>query len=69
MAKTEKAMQKEDLDGMGCGMPNCGHDHSTLYFHPRCHLQGGTLVRYEKKEGLLIIDCAVCEREVARIKI
>jgi hypothetical protein len=55
------------LDASGCGTPNCGHDHSVLYLHPRCHPQAGTWVRYEKKSGTLIVDCARCNREIARV--
>jgi len=59
----------EDLNKAGCGMPNCTHDHSVLYLHPRCHLSAGTRVRYEKKGRLLVIECWECGKEVARVKL
>lgn len=58
-----------DLDKMGCGVPDCGHDHSILYLHSRCHLRAGSSVRYEKKSGLIIVDCKVCGKEVARVAV
>jgi len=63
-----KPVTKKDLDEMRCGN-GCTHDHSTLYFHSRCHPKSGTYVRYEKHHAQLIIECAQCEREVLRIKL
>jgi hypothetical protein len=62
-----KVVTKKDLDASGCGVPDCGHDHSVLYLHPRCHLRAGTRVRYEKATGLLVVECVRCGREVTRI--
>jgi hypothetical protein len=64
-----KTITKEDLNGMGCGTPNCGHDHSTLYLHASCHIGAATVVRYEKAIETLVIECAECEKEVVRIKL
>jgi len=62
-----KILTKKELIEAGCGVENCGHDHSVLYLHPRCHPAAGTRVRFEKKSTLLIVECVACKREVVRI--
>jgi hypothetical protein len=60
---------KEQLDASGCSSPNCNHDHSTLYIHAVCHISSAVCVKYEKKTGLIIVECAECDKEVIRIKL
>lgn len=56
------------LDKMGCYEPLCDHNHDeVLYFHPRCHEGSATWTRYE--QGLMVITCATCDLEVARIAV
>jgi len=56
---------REQLDGMGCSMPGCHEDHGPMHFHAACHPGGQTSVYYE--QGILVVSCSVCEREIARI--
>ncbi len=64
---TKLPLTQADLDDKGCGLPNCEHDHSTLFLHARCHIQKGTMVSYEKATGVLTIVCAHCGKVVAKI--
>jgi hypothetical protein len=87
-----QALSKQELDAMGCSIPDCGHDHSIIYLNPRCHpppfprkamvfdsesrspshspRQPGVVhVRYEKLLGEIVVECAVCQREVVRISV
>jgi hypothetical protein len=63
------ALSQAELDSMGCGMPNCTHDHSILFLHARCHMTAGTEAEYEKATGILTIRCIRCKKLVARLKI
>lgn len=60
---------RAQLDQSGCGQPNCGHDHSVLYFHAACHLRSGVEVAYVKATGTLKITCAKCHKPVAEIAV
>lgn len=62
-------LTREQLDSMGCSMPNCDHDHSVLYLEPACHPGSGTDVIYAKENGTLQIVCHVCEKPVAHIQV
>jgi hypothetical protein len=64
-----KPISKYELNVMGCGTPNCGHDHSILYLHAQCHPRSATWIRYEKIPEVLVITCAKCDKEVARIRL
>lgn len=57
------------LDEMGCGTPNCGHDHTVLYLHQACHSGVGTRAAYDKRNGVLTIRCRRCEKVVAEIAV
>lgn len=56
-----------ELDQIGCGTPDCRHDHSTLFFHAKCHPNSPAWVKYEKVSGTLIIQCAECDEIIAVI--
>ena len=61
-------LTREQLDRMGCYEPLCDHKHdNVLYFHPRCHGGSPTWSRYE--QGTIVISCATCDTEVARIAV
>jgi hypothetical protein len=62
-------LTKKILNAMGCGMPNCNHDHSILYLHSSCHVDAGTHIRYEKKSERLYIECAKCGKGVTIIQL
>jgi hypothetical protein len=64
-----KALTQVELNASGCGMPDCGHDHSVLILHSRCHTRAGTWAEYEKASGILTIKCARCQKIVAQLKI
>ncbi len=57
------------LDKMGCATPFCGHDHSILYLHAQCHPRAKLDARYVKDDGVLILTCAVCQKETARVAV
>jgi hypothetical protein len=58
-----------DLDPMGCGTPDCGHDHSILFMHAQCHPKAGLEVAYHKALGALICRCNACKGEVSRVAV
>jgi hypothetical protein len=60
-------LTQHELNTKGCSNPDCDHDHSILYISPGCHDDGGTVIRYEKTTGEIVISCDVCERDVVRI--
>jgi hypothetical protein len=63
------ALSREQLDVAGCGSPNCGHDHTVLFLHSVCHPSAGTRASYDKRTGLLTIECKRCDRLVAHVKV
>lgn len=64
-----EALSRKQLDVAGCGVPNCGHDHTVLYLHGICHPSAGTRASYDKRTGLLTIECRRCKKLVARVKV
>jgi hypothetical protein len=62
-------MTRRLLDPMGCATPNCGHDHSVLYLHQACHPNAGTLAKYDKPSGSVIIECKRCKKLVVQVKV
>ena len=62
-------LTRKQLDPMGCGAPDCGHDHSVLFLHPACHPTAGTWVKYEKLTGRVTVECKRCKKLVVRIKV
>jgi hypothetical protein len=62
-------LTRKALDTMGCGMPNCKHDHTVLYFHSRCHPGSGITAKYDKCSGLVTIMCRKCEKYVCKVKV
>ena len=63
------ALTRKQLDAAGCEIPNCGHDHSTIFLHALCHPSAGTRVSYDKPTGLLTIDCRRCKKLIAQVKV
>jgi hypothetical protein len=61
------ALVREDLDVEVS--EDCEGDHSILVMNSRCHPKGGMTVEYHKKEGTMVILCAVCEKFVCDIKV
>jgi hypothetical protein len=59
----------QELDATGCGIPDCGHDHTVLYLHPRCHRSAATRASYDKRTGLLTLRCRQCNSLVAEIAV
>jgi hypothetical protein len=62
-------LTRNDLDETACGSPDCKHDHTVLYFNPRCHPEAALFVCYDKPSGNLRIECAECEHMVAEIAV
>lgn len=63
------ALDQTILDEMGCGTPDCGHDHSILYLHPRCHPNAAVEVAYHKATGCIVMTCPRCKAHVAEIEV
>jgi hypothetical protein len=63
------SLYREDLDASGCATPNCGHDHSELFFHGKCHMDAPSIARYVKTTGTVEIECAECNRPIASVKV
>ena len=57
------------LDAQGCGMPDCGHDHTVLHLHGRCHPSAGTRAKYDKRTGVLTIACRHCRKLVGEVRV
>ena len=65
-------LTQEELDTFGCGEADCtSHDHSVIYMHCNsCSYNDENLaVCYEKATGEIVVECTVCERELARIAV
>ena len=67
-------LTKIDLDIMikgGCDDPECKHKHELspeLYMTQQCHPKAGLYVKYDERDHLVHIECAVCELLVCKIK-
>lgn len=59
----------EDLERMKCCTPDCDHDShdGLMYFHSLCHPLEPTWVHFDGSTGELVIECAVCKEDVARV--
>jgi len=64
-----RPLTRPELDAQGCGIPYCGHDHSTLYFHSQCHPKAGLEASYIKATGELVLNCQQCHKFVTRLLI
>ena len=62
-------LSRAELDRMGCGVPNCTHDHSVLYLRPKCHPHGGVEVAYEKEDGVVVVRCLKCKQLVGALQV
>jgi hypothetical protein len=62
-------LTQKDLNVMGCGTPDCKHDHSILFVNSNCHPGHGVDVCYHKDIGAIRISCFVCEKYVTEIKV
>jgi hypothetical protein len=63
------AFGSDFLNQQGCAVPDCGHDHSILYFHARCHPKAGVEAAYEKASRTLTIKCNQCRKLVVQLVI
>jgi|SRR5581483_3925251 len=68
-AAQPEPLTRAKLHREGCGTPNCGHDHSVLYFHARCHPHYGVDVSYSKITANLTIKCKKCGAFVAEVAV
>ena len=60
-----KPLYREDLRTSRCDVPGCSRDHTVeeIYFHPACHMDSPTWVRY--RADVITIECARCRQVVA----
>lgn len=62
-------MKFNELWAISCSMENCDHkDHGPFYFHSRCHMRSPTWTYFNQLTGELVIECAECKKEIARIQ-
>jgi hypothetical protein len=66
---TKTPLTRRQLDAAGCSTPDCGHDHTLLFFHGRCHPQADTDAYYDKRDHCVHIICAACEKPISTIKV
>jgi hypothetical protein len=62
-----KSLTRAELDNVGCDNPDCHSNHPVIYMHPNCHPEAPTFVSFDKRSGVLTIECAECEKPVAGI--
>jgi hypothetical protein len=65
----KRVITRAYLDEAGCSTPNCGHDHSIVYLHQRCHPLKGHYVKYDKATGMLTLECVVCDKPLVTIPV
>lgn len=63
------ALYREDFEQAECDCPACRETQqsSELYFHPACHPESPTWVRF--RGDVLTVECAKCRREVVSVVI
>ena len=63
------ALYREDFEQAACDCPACRETSRTseMYFHPRCHPESPTWVRY--RGDVLTVECAKCSQEVVTVVI
>lgn len=66
------ALTKSDLDQLsthGCSNPECTEDHSILFLHAGCHIDGHLDISYRLGSGILRIACRECGKLVAMVRV
>jgi hypothetical protein len=63
------ALTQRELADIGCDTPNCKHDHSQIFFNPRCHPNSHVEAYYDKASGTVIIRCARCTQFVVAVEV
>lgn len=59
----------EQSAAQGCSMPNCTHDHSTLFLTQRCHPKAGLEASYTKGSGVVTLRCIHCKLELVDLAV
>ena len=56
------------ITGTASCVEYCEHkEDGPFFFHSQCHIDKPTWVKFEPEEGMLVVLCAVCEKEIVRI--
>ena len=66
------AALKKHLDAItaeGCAIPDCQHDHTTLFFRAKCHADAPLDVSYTHGSGVLRISCRACRQDIVNVKV
>lgn len=61
-------LTQRELNKMGCET-SCFHDHSQIFFNPRCHPKADVEACYDKASGTVVITCGRCHRFVVDIAV
>lgn len=61
---TKEPMTRAELNELGCSIPDCTDSHDVIYFHPSCHDGGAVYASFNKKTGILRLECSTCEKPI-----
>ena len=55
----------------GCSNPECKDKFcdDEMYIHQNCHPEAPTQTKYSKKEGVITVECMLCEKMIAAFQI
>ena len=62
-------LTRVDLDSMRCEAPGCKCNNTELVFRGQCHFDAPTFAVYNSKTGILTIECAECDKPIARVQV
>jgi hypothetical protein len=57
------------MHNLHCQCNACGAKPAELYLHAACHMKSPTWTRLLTGEGILVVECSVCGKEVARYRV
>jgi hypothetical protein len=66
---TIRILTQRDLGQEQCANPNCTCDDAVIYPGQRCHQGAGFAAGYNKHTGVLILSCAVCDKEILGVEV
>jgi hypothetical protein len=61
------ALTQADLASAKCAVDE--HGTEELYLHGACHPSAGTRAHYDKKTGVLTVDCRQCRKFIVAIQV
>lgn len=52
-----------------CSNPECDGSEHILYLHGKCHMKAKTWSAYDKRTGILTVECAECGKPIASFQV